>query len=141
MEIGSVSDWVSAAANIIMAGCAAYAAKNAKEWITQRHYDETRVFMKIMTDVDTNLCRYISSSDGGNLEFALSLHYFFPADEQIKIIGLTLSENKKTELLNEYIKFRENKIKSWIEARDYAHNPDHVYKTQPDFYNYLKNIK
>lgn len=141
MEMGSASDWVSAVSNIIMAGCAIYAAKNAKEWITQRHFDETRIFMKIMADVDANLCRFISSSDGGNFELALSLHYFHPADEQIKIIGLTLSENKKTELQNEYIKFRENKIKSWIEARDYSHNPDHIYKIYPDFYNYLKNIK
>lgn len=96
MEWGSVSDWFSTGANIIMAGCAFYAARNAKEWVTQRHFDETREFMKIMTQVNDGLLKYICNSEGGNLEYAFALPYFYPADEQIKIIGLLLPPNKKT---------------------------------------------
>ncbi|EDI1748322.1 hypothetical protein ABFE35_000878 [Salmonella enterica] len=141
MEWGSVSDWFSTAANIAMAACAIYAAINAKEWITQRHFDETREFIKIMTRIDDKLCKYIISSEGGDLEYALSLPYFYPADEQIKIIGLLLSPHKKIELDEEYKKFRENRINSWIEARNHSNDPDHVYKTYPGFYLYLKNLK
>lgn len=141
MEWGSVSDWVSTGANIIMAGCAFYATRNVKEWITQKHFDETREFMKIMTHVNDKLLKYISNSEGGDLEFILALPYFYPADEQIKIIGLLLPADKKIKLDKEYEKFRENRINSWIEARNHSNNPDYVYTTYPDFYEYLKKLK
>ncbi|POD96415.1 hypothetical protein [Pectobacterium odoriferum] len=35
-EWGSVSDWVSSTANVVMAGAALYAALSAKDWFTQR---------------------------------------------------------------------------------------------------------
>lgn len=141
MGWGSVSDWVSTGANIIMAGCAFYAARNAKEWITQKHFDETREFMKIMTQVNDKLLKYISNSEGGDLEFIFALPYFYPADEQIKIIGLLLPADKKIKLDKEYEKFRENRINSWIEARDHSNDPDYVYTTYPDFYEYLRKLK
>lgn len=141
MELGSVSDWVSTGANIIMAGCAFYVARNAKEWVTQRHFDETREFMKIMTQVNDGLLKYICNSEGGSLEYALALPYFYPADEQIKIIGLLLPPNKKIKLDEEYKNFRDNTINSWIEARDHSNDPDYVYTTYPDFYEYLRKLK
>ncbi|KAB1498444.1 hypothetical protein [Serratia proteamaculans] len=54
MEIGSLTDWLSAGANIFMAGAAIYAAVNAKDWIKDKHnsagYDHVA---KLMADYDT----------------------------------------------------------------------------------------
>ncbi|BEO55997.1 hypothetical protein SMQE22_11430 [Serratia marcescens] len=54
MELGSLTDWISAGANICMAGAAVYAALNAKDWIKDKHnsagYDHVA---KLMADYDT----------------------------------------------------------------------------------------
>ncbi|HGH4750337.1 TPA: hypothetical protein ACJIXE_004259 [Serratia marcescens] len=54
MELGSLTDWISAGANILMAGAAVYAAFNAKDWIKDKHnsagYDHVA---KLMADYDT----------------------------------------------------------------------------------------
>ncbi|WP_336983964.1 MULTISPECIES: hypothetical protein [unclassified Cedecea] len=39
MEWGSVSDWVSAACNVAMAGAAVYAALQAKKWFRNKKYE------------------------------------------------------------------------------------------------------
>ncbi len=54
MELGSLTDWISAGANICMALAAVYAAFNAKDWIKDKHnsagYDHVA---KLMADYDT----------------------------------------------------------------------------------------
>ncbi|EPB9883220.1 hypothetical protein ACR6U3_004208 [Yersinia enterocolitica] len=58
MEIGSLTDWISAGANICMAGAAVYAAINAKDWIKDKHnsagYDHVT---KLMADYDIVLLK------------------------------------------------------------------------------------
>lgn len=53
MELGSLTDWISAGANICMALAAVYAAFNAKDWIKDKHnsagYDHVA---KLMADYD-----------------------------------------------------------------------------------------
>lgn len=140
MEMGSGADWVSALCNLLMAVSAVYAAFNAKSWITQSHYDHVKDFLKSMTLVDEELGKYFYNSTGGNLEFYLALTKFKPADEQIKIISLNLNPKQKLELKKRYEEFKENKINSWIEARDYSQDPDHEYTVYPDFYEYLYKL-
>lgn len=140
MDFGNASDIVSALCNVAMAGAAVYAAKNAKEWISQAHFDHTKDFLKIMTKVNDELLTYVMARSGGDLEIALALPHFKPADEQIKIIALNLPINIRKELDLKYFEFKQNTIKSWIEARDYSQVPDHEYTVYPDFYHYLSSL-
>ncbi|CAI0858182.1 Uncharacterised protein [Serratia quinivorans] len=140
VDFGNTSDIVSAMCNIAMAGAAVYAALNAKEWITQSHFNHTKEFLKIMTKVNDQLLTYVMDRNGGELEIILAYPLFKSADEQIKIIALNLPVDKKKELNIEYDKFRTNTIKSWIEARDYSQVEDHEYTVYPDFYAYLYKL-
>lgn len=140
MEMGSGADWVSAFCNLLMAVAAVYAAFNAKSWIAQSHYDHVKDFLKTITVVDEKLCEYVYNNTGGNLEIHLALTKFKPADEQIKIISLNLNQKQRIELKKRYDEFKENKINSWIEARDYSQDPDHEYAVYPDFYEYLYRL-
>ncbi|WP_323067845.1 hypothetical protein [Klebsiella variicola] len=139
-DVGNTSDIVSALCNLLMAVSAIYAALNAKSWITQSHYDHVKDFLKTMTRVDDQLLEYFSNSTGGDLEVAMALPIFKSADEKIKIISLNLNPKQKLELKKRYDEFKENKINSWIEARDYSQNPDHEYTVYPDFYEYLYKL-
>ncbi len=136
VDFGNTSDIVSAMCNIAMAGAAVYAALNAKEWITQSHFNHTKEFLKIMTKVNDQLLTYVMDRNGGELEIILAYPLFKSADEQIKIIALNLPVDKKKELNIEY----DNTIKSWIEARDYSQVEDHEYTVYPDFYAYLYKL-
>jgi hypothetical protein len=140
VDFGNTSDIVSAMCNIAMAGAAVYAALNAKGWITQSHFNHTKEFLKIMTKVNDQLLTYVMAGSRGALEIPLALPLFKSADEQIKIIALSLPVDKKKELNIEYDKFRTNTIKSWIEARDYSQVEDHEYTVYPDFYAYLYKL-
>ncbi|MEI7342238.1 hypothetical protein WCT87_12220 [Pectobacterium brasiliense] len=48
MEVGSWADWVSATANIVMAGAAFYAALNAKDWINEKKADKAFELAEIL---------------------------------------------------------------------------------------------
>ncbi|MEN3752513.1 hypothetical protein ABC733_06710 [Mangrovibacter sp. SLW1] len=51
MELGSVSDWVSAGCNAVMAGTAVYAAWKAPKWIDKRkHENAYDIAKKIILD-------------------------------------------------------------------------------------------
>lgn len=56
MELGSLTDWISAGANIFMAGAAVYAAINAKQWFSQRSH--TKGFDKAENILSTIDCYY-----------------------------------------------------------------------------------
>ncbi|QUY50344.1 hypothetical protein JK621_09440 [Serratia plymuthica] len=54
MEIGSLTDWLSAGANSCMAGAAVYAAVNAKDWLSPKLNDRK---VKFADEIIDNFCR------------------------------------------------------------------------------------
>ncbi|WP_370550829.1 hypothetical protein NMD63_05610 [Edwardsiella tarda] len=54
MELGSISDWVSAGANVVMAGAAVYAALNAPTWLNgKRRNDAYNHAINIVTNLES----------------------------------------------------------------------------------------
>ena len=54
MELGSLTDWISAGANIFMAGAAVYAAFNAKDWLSPKLNDRK---VKFADEIIDGFCR------------------------------------------------------------------------------------
>ncbi|WP_274871975.1 hypothetical protein [Serratia marcescens] len=54
MELGSLTDWISAGANICMAGAAVYAAVNAKDWLSPKLNDRK---VKFADEIIDSFCR------------------------------------------------------------------------------------
>ncbi|HEI9791851.1 hypothetical protein [Serratia marcescens] len=54
MELGSLTDWISAGANILMAGAAVYAAFNAKDWLSPKLNERK---FKFADEIIDSFCR------------------------------------------------------------------------------------
>ncbi|KHT18290.1 hypothetical protein [Pectobacterium brasiliense] len=142
-EWGNVSDWVSALSALGTLGVAYAAYRKAPDWLNQSMLDQTKEFMKVMNHVNSELCNLVLNNYDTDEEIIqiMAIPKFFPADEQIKTIKFLIPKNKVNELDSEYNKFKENMVRSYIEARDYSQVEEHEYKTYPDFYQYIASLK
>lgn len=50
MNLGSLTDWISAGCNVVMAGAASYAAANAKDWLSTKINDKKFKFADDLID-------------------------------------------------------------------------------------------
>ncbi|ENN8395791.1 hypothetical protein ACAX60_004429 [Serratia marcescens] len=92
MELGSLTDWISAGANICMALAAGYAAVNAKQWFSQRSH--TKGF-----DKAENILSTIDNHYRDRLKYANEIHsaleYLNSLDLNNFIINIGILEKLK----------------------------------------------
>lgn len=62
MELGTLPDWIIAAANICMAATAVYAAINAKDWLAQKKHEQAMLYaITLINDDLYNILRILNA--------------------------------------------------------------------------------
>ncbi|QOV53627.1 hypothetical protein CA266_22480 [Serratia marcescens] len=117
MELGSLTDWISAGANILMAGAAVYAAIIAKSWLDQKISDDVYNITKDLFIHDypkiIRLCNDINFSTSNfdhkllGFENTLTNEYTISVQEKLTTLGnnlkeLTFNANEKIKALGKF---------------------------------------
>ncbi|EPV8395085.1 TPA: hypothetical protein ACV5EY_003957 [Klebsiella aerogenes] len=138
--LSAITDYIGPTCSLSTLYIAFKVYRSLPEWLSKSNHEEVKNFFKIMTRVNTELCRDIVDNGYSYGELALYVPLFYPEGNQIAVIKFFLNDAVQEELTKRYIAFKTCCLKVWVNAKDESYSAE-INNQIGDFYRYLTRLK